>query len=112
MEYEGLRGEMSVLLTGDAESDVLQAVVPRAGDVDALKVGHHGSRVSITTEEAAELAPEIAVASAGEGNSYGHPTPECREVLEGAGSTFLCTIERGDVTLEPDPMGVRVTSQR
>lgn len=112
VEYEGLRGEMSVLLTGDAESNVLQAVAPRAGDVDALKVGHHGSRVSITTEEAAELAPEVAVASAGEGNSYGHPTPECREVLEGAGSTFLCTIERGDVTLEPDPMGVRVTSQR
>lgn len=112
VEYEGRDGSITLLLTGDAESDVLETVVPRAGDIDVLKVGHHGSRVSITADEAAKLSPEVVVASAGEGNSYGHPTPECREVLEGAGASFLCTIERGDVTIAPDQSGVRVACQR
>ena len=112
LEYEGIDGTMSMLLTGDAEQDVLQTVAPRAGDVDVLKVGHHGSRVSIDEGEAAVLRPEVSVASAGEGNSYGHPTPECVEVLEDAGSLFLCTKDRGDVTLYPSADGVRVACER
>ncbi len=103
---------LRMLLTGDAESQVLEDVAPAAGDIDALKVGHHGSKVSITADEAAELKAEVAVASAGEGNSYGHPTSECVEVLEDSGSLFLCTKDVGDVSLEPDAAGVRVRCQR
>ena len=115
VEYGGAEGErtatgkgLRALLTGDAEGEVMRDVAPRAGDVDVLKVGHHGSAVSIFAEEAAELDPEVSVASAGEGNSYGHPRPECVEVLEGAGSWFLCTKDVGDVILEPAASGVRV----
>ena len=112
LEFVGGGSSMRMLLTGDAESDVLADVAPAAGDVDVLKVGHHGSKVSITAEEAAELKAEVAVASAGEGNSYGHPTSECVETLEGSGSLFLCTKDVGDVTLEPAVAGVRVRCQR
>lgn len=103
---------LTALLTGDAESEVLGQIVDEVGDVDLLKVGHHGSAVSIEPDQARSLAPEASVASAGEGNSYGHPREECVEVLEGAGSRFLCTKDAGDVTVEPDVGGVRVTCAR
>ena len=82
------------------------------GDVDFLKVGHHGSAASLDEGIAEALAPEVSVASAGKGNGYGHPTPECVEVLEGTGSLFLCTIDAGDVTVEPGTEGPVVSRQK
>ncbi len=84
----------------------------RVGDVDFLKVGHHGSRVSIDVAEARRLDPEVSVASAGRGNKYGHPSPDCVRVLRKSGSTFLCTMDVGTVTLEPGERGVRVSVER
>jgi competence protein ComEC len=103
--------EMSGLLTGDAEQEQMAGLLERGevADVDFLKVGHHGSEVSLTSEQARELAPEVSVASAGEGNSYGHPSPACVEVLEDAGSLFVCTIQAGDVELRPDVGGIRMS---
>lgn len=102
------------LLAADAEVEETSAAVARGdvGDVDFLKVGHHGSAVSLDAQTAAALAPEVSVASAGEGNSYGHPDPACVEVLEGAGSVFLCTIWAGDVTVEPGALGPVVSCQK
>ena len=112
LTYDDGSRTMSGLLTGDAESDVLAQIVDEIGDIDVLKVGHHGSRVSITEGEAASLRAEVAVASAGEGNSYGHPTPECMEVLETSGSWFLCTKDHGDVTVTPGASGVGIALER
>lgn len=96
-----------MLLVGDAESDVLSQIEIEAGDIDVLKVGHHGSRSAITSSEANALKPELSVASAGQGNSYGHPSEECIETLTEAGSQFLCTKDRGDIYLFPtDPARV------
>ena len=114
LSYDGNGRSLEMLLTGDAEQEQLEEYQNDVGDIDVLKVGHHGSRVSISLDQAQTLRPEFAVASAGEGNSYGHPTPECIETLESAGATFLCTIEHGDVRLEPSPDDAppRVVCQR
>lgn len=105
---------LEALLTGDAERDVTDPLVAEGavGDVDLLKVGHHGSEVSVSAEAAAALDPEVSVASAGEGNAYGHPDPACVEVLEAAGSRFLCTKDAGDVCVEPGADGPVVSCQR
>ena len=105
---------LTALLTGDAECDETGACVSAGdvGDIDLLKVGHHGSEVSITSEEALVLDPEVSVASAGEGNRYGHPTRACIEVLEGVGSDFLCTKDVGDVEIRPGREGPVVSTQR
>lgn len=114
LSYDGDGRSLEMLLTGDAEQEQLEEYQNDVGDIDVLKVGHHGSRVSISLDQALFLSPEFAVASAGEDNSYGHPTPECIETLESAGATFLCTIEHGDVRVEPSPANAspRVVCQR
>lgn len=102
------------LLTGDAEREEAGALLEagRVGNIDFLKVGHHGSEVSITKDQAARLDPEIAVASAGKNNRYGHPNASCVEALEYAGATFLCTMDVGDVEVMPAEGGVVVSTQR
>lgn len=112
VEYETPQVSFRMLLTGDAEQDVLEEIADRVGDIDVLKVGHHGSKVSISAQQASTLSPEVSVASAGKGNRYGHPTRVCREVLESAGSVFLCTKDAGDVHLYPNAHGVRYVTQR
>ena len=105
---------LSALLTGDAEREQTGEVLAAGdvGDIDFLKVGHHGSAVSVSAEEAKALSPEVSVASAGEGNRYGHPRAECVDALEAAGSRFLCTIDAGDVVVYPGATGPRVSTQR
>ena len=114
LQYEANGRELEGLLTGDAEKDQLEEVIRArdASDIDFLKVGHHGSEVSISDEEAAFLLPELAVASAGEGNSYGHPRAECVKTLTEAGARFLCTKDVGDVEIRPASEGVAVKTQR
>ena len=63
-------------------------------------MGHHGSAVSISPEEARLLKPVLAVASAGAHNRYGHPSEECRQVLAEAHIRFLCTKDTGDIVIE------------
>ena len=106
--------ELTALLAADAEREETGAAVERGdvGDVDLLKVGHHGSEDSLTPEIAAALRPEVSVASAGEGNGYGHPDPVCVGMLEDAGSLFLCTKDVGDVCVEPGASGPVVSCQR
>ncbi|MBP3883700.1 MAG: ComEC/Rec2 family competence protein [Olsenella sp.] len=112
--FDGGARRLSGLLTGDAEREETRATVDagRVGDVDFLKVGHHGSSVSIDVGSARAIDPEVSVASAGKDNRYGHPSPECIEVLEGAGSVFLCTKDVGTVTLCPGESGPIVSTER
>lgn len=71
-------GTQDFMLTGDAtrdtENDIMQRLDHDLLDVEVLKMGHHGSSATSTSEEwAATVKPEIAIASAGKFNTYGHP---------------------------------------
>ena len=113
VSYDVGARSLTALLTGDAECNETGACISAGdvGDIDLLKVGHHGSEVSITPEEARALDPEVSVASAGEGNRYGHPTKPCIEALERSGSKFLCTKDVGDVEIRPGAEGPVVRTQ-
>lgn len=110
VSYERDGASLAALLTGDAERDETGMCIRNGdvGDIDLLKVGHHGSDVSITQDEAQALLPEVSVASAGEGNSYGHPSPVCVKTLQEAGSYVLCTKDVGDVEVLPGSTGPMV----
>ena len=78
-------GENSLLVTGDAEhkteEHLLQTVVSERLSVDLLKVAHHGSSGSSSQAFLQATDPAIAVISAGEGNSFGHPHAEVLQLL-------------------------------
>ena len=59
-----------------------------------------------------ELDPEVAVASAGEGNRYEHPSGEAVETVRRADCAFLCTYDAGDVFIRPTAEGYEVKTQR
>ena len=107
---EGKR--LRMLLTGDAELDQEREIVQEVGDIDVLKLGHHGSKVSVDGELLGVLRPELSVASAGEGNRYGHPSDECVDAVRAAGGTFACTIEHGDITITPTAKGFTMRCRR
>ncbi len=111
-EFDCESGPIRMLLTGDAEHRELREFADEVGDIDILKLGHHGSAASVDSPSLDTLDPEVSVASAGAGNSYGHPTGECIEYVESSGSEFLCTIDRGDIRIAPDANGFSIRTQR
>ena len=79
-------GATSVILEGDAEAPVEQAMLGEAGlKSTLLKVGHHGSSTSTGPAFLAQVAPQWAVISCGLRNRYGHPRQEVLEELQAAG---------------------------
>ena len=61
-----------------------------------------------TDEEVLRLtSPEVAIASCGEGNSYGHPHEEVVELCDSEGILLLRTDRDGNITLHSD--GAEVT---
>lgn len=87
--------DTSVLLEGDAEAPVENAMLAETGlGSTLLKVGHHGSNTSTRPAFLARVAPHWAVISCGLHNHYGHPTPEILAELEAAGvRTFSTDID-------------------
>ena len=83
-----------MLLTGDAEAE-LAPVEP--GDVDVLKVAHHGSDDAGLEALLARTDPELALISVGEDNSYGHPTAATLATLEAASVPVLRTDVDGTI---------------
>lgn len=106
--------EWTMLFCGDAEGEELAAMADRlpASGIDVLKVGHHGSRVSLDGGVAERLAPSIALISVGEDNRYGHPSAECLERLEAVDAQIFRTDEQGDVALAFTVQKITVRAQR
>jgi competence protein ComEC len=76
-------GATSVMLEGDAEAPIEQAMLAESGLASTLlKVGHHGSITSTRPEFLARVAPQCAVISCGLRNRYGHPRTEVLNALE------------------------------
>lgn len=78
-------GATSVMLEGDAEAPIEEAMLAEPGlQSNLLKVGHHGSITSTRPEFLSRVSPQWAVISCGLHNRYGHPRPEVLEELQAA----------------------------
>ncbi|MFH0833769.1 MAG: ComEC/Rec2 family competence protein [Patescibacteria group bacterium] len=71
-------GKTSAILTGDLDTDSEKIILQNPPDLAAqiLKLGHHGSKTSSSTEFLNSVHPEFAIVSASADNSFGHPSPE------------------------------------
>ena len=97
-------GGFAALITGDMSGESEKELLAHADlpDIDLLVAGHHGSRDSTTGELLERVRPELAVISAGKGNSYGHPAPETLERLDGVGALIYRTDLQGTVVVRAD----------
>lgn len=101
----------TLLLTGDVEGEGEITLLERIkrwgiGQVDVLKVAHHGSRGTTSEELLEQINPKLSVISCGRKNFYGHPHPELMDRLERSGSAILQTRERGAVTIRFGEAGI------
>lgn len=94
--------DFSMLCTGDVEGAGEQALTKRLQGkrYTVLKVAHHGSKNSGAETFLDVVSPKIALISAGEDNSYGHPHPETLKRLKEAGSRIYETAKSGAITLQ------------
>ncbi len=76
--------------------------------VDILKVAHHGSGYSTSSEFLAAANPTAATISCGRNNSYGHPHAETLQRLEDAKVPWYCTTDYGALTITVDSHGNRL----
>jgi competence protein ComEC len=96
-------GATSVLLEGDAEAPLEDAMLAEPGLASSLlKVGHHGSLTSTRPEFLARVAPQWAVISCGLGNRYGHPRQEVLAALQSARVRTFSTDLNGAVCFQLD----------
>jgi beta-lactamase superfamily II metal-dependent hydrolase len=99
-------GDFSVLLPGDAEAPERRwwerAVPELIRGCKVLKLAHHGSRNGTDAPWLAIVKPELAVASMGKGNEFGHPHPETLALLSHLGITLKRTDFDGTVTIQSD----------
>ena len=64
-------------------------------DIDALKVGHHGSRTSSSKEFIDEINPKYSIISVGKNNRFRHPNKEVLNTLKD--SKIYRTDENGSI---------------
>jgi competence protein ComEC len=94
-------GEFDALFTGDAEYPVQEQLQGRVGEIEVLKVSHHGAQDGMNRAWDEELSPELAVISVGE-NTYGHPHQAVLSFLQSNVPQVLRTDIVGDVTVISD----------
>jgi competence protein ComEC len=104
-------GPLTVLLPGDLEPPAQQRLLdghPGLGEVDVLKVAHHGSAAQ-HPPLLRRLSPRLALISCGADNRYGHPAPRTLDALEAVGAVVLRTDTQGALAVTATDDGPRGT---
>ena len=93
-------GTQKYLFMGDAE--VINEKSREWNDIDVLKVGHHGSNTSTSSDFLKQVKPEISVISVGKDNSYGLPKKKILDRLNKQNSVIYRTDEDGTIQIVSD----------
>lgn len=95
-------GKDNFLFTGDLPIDGENELISEGADLksDYLKVSHHGSKYSTSSEFLQKVQPKEAIISVGKNNSYGHPSPETLNRLKEENIPVLRTDEKGDIIFD------------
>ena len=103
-------GNRAFLLTGDIESDAERELVDGGGILrsDLVKVPHHGSRTSSTSEFVQAAHPTFAVISVGRHSRFGHPHKQVVERWFAAGAEVMTTGEKGTISVSTDGHDIEI----
>lgn len=93
-------GDFDLLITGDMDTNTEERLLStyHLPDLEALVVGHHGSKYATSEALLSALTPELALISVGD-NSYGHPSDQALWRLVQAGATIYRTDLQGTIHL-------------
>jgi competence ComEA-like helix-hairpin-helix protein len=107
-------GSFSVLLTGDSQARERSFWEANARDLirdcTVRKLAHHGSRNGTDARWLNRVKPDLAVASMGRDNEFGHPHEQTLGLLERRGILLLRTDLDGTIELTSEGAGWRVVS--
>jgi beta-lactamase superfamily II metal-dependent hydrolase len=93
-------GDLSGFKDGSYE-DIETPIANSVGQVEVYKVHHHGSAYSSNNYWLSVIKPKVGVISAGNGNSYNHPTLTCLDRLHNAGVKTYWTENGSGVAANP-----------
>lgn len=102
----------SYLFTGDATSEVEKKILNKDIQATVLKVGHHGSKYSTTTDFLNKINPKYAIISVGKNNSYNHPNQVTINKLEKKNIEIHRTDQEGSIFLKSDGKTINITSKK
>jgi len=93
----------TLLLTGDIEKKVEKELIQTTQKLKSvlIKIPHHGSKSSLSSEFLAAISPEKAIIIAHKSNPYGHPHQEKITQLQKAGILWKSTKIEGDILFSP-----------
>lgn len=92
--------QFSLLLTGDIEAKAEERLLAKGYNLESnlLKVPHHGSETSTTSDFLKQVGPDLAIISVGD-NNYGHPDSSVIKRLQKRGVKVVRTDNRGAITI-------------
>ena len=105
-------GRISYLFTGDAGSDAENYYAGAVGDINILKVAHHGTNTSSGANLLSQITPEVSVIEVGSVNSYGDSTSAALQRLQQAGSKVYRTDLDGTITITSDGYTYSVDTEK
>jgi len=92
---EWIGGDLSGVSTGKY-IDVETCTAPCVGDIEVLRVNHHGAAYSTNEAFLRTLDPEVSIISVGEHATYGHPDLDILTRLAATSDVYLTTLGNSD----------------
>jgi competence protein ComEC len=108
-------GDVSFMLTGDAEHDTEAQLLDdhlKDLDADVLKVGHHGSQTACGNRFLNAVSPTVAIISCGLNNRYAHPRQKVLDALAKHGSKLFRTDQEGTITITTDGKKIHIDQEK
>lgn len=122
MEYKSQDKNHTALFMGDLgsthEKEVMESLLAvdekqddkESGEIDILKIGHHGSKYSSSEEFLQQVNPYVCLISAGRKNRYGHPHMETLERIDETDGMVFRTDLMGQVVVDLEKQDIVVWS--
>lgn len=105
-------GDLDIAITGDIGIDQEPYFVNQLGDIEVLKVAHHGSRSSTSDQFLDATSPEYGIISVGLDNSYNHPDPQLLSRLASHRVNIFRTDQDKTIHLSTDGQAYKILSER
>lgn len=106
-------GDTAFLLAGDAEKLSEDEMIETGIDIsaDVLKISHHGSAYSSSSDFLDAVNPSYSIVCVGKDNEYGHPHSETLQAIHGHDIKLYRTDEQGTVVFTTNGQTISVNTQ-